>query len=171
MGFNSNTFMQNNQVGFCDRENCCYFPIPVVVGDTIGNGEPVSLADTTKNTLPKVVPVSDGITFGFTFIHAHKNYYVAGDCTDILPVGSKAIIYLNSGSAISSGDLLSYDGTTKTVNTATNGDQIIGQALIAAVASGELIPVYLNQPYGKSVEPVPTIDLTGITEIYRGDDE
>lgn len=170
MVLSSNQFLQNIEVGFCDRNTCGFNPIPVIIGNTVGVGEPVSLATNTVNTMVKVVPVSDTTIFGFTFIHAHKNSYIANDLTDILPLGSNSIIYLKTGSAISAGDLLAYDTTNKVINTVSDGEQIIGQALIGASASGDLIPVYLNQPVGKFTpepEPMAEADLTEITELYR----
>lgn len=162
MTLNSNQFLQSVEVGFCDRNTCCFNPIPVVVASTqstaIGVGVPVSLATNTVNSVPKIVASTvsgDGTTavsvFGFTFIHAHNNAFAANSRTDVLPVGSGAIIYLKAEGAISAGALLSYTISGGTVDTAAAGEVIIGQALIGAAAAGDLIPVYLNQPFGAAV--------------------
>ena len=119
---------------------------------------PVSLATNTVNTVPKVVAATvsgAGTTavsvFGFTFIHAHKNSFAANTRTDVLPVGSGAIIYLKAEGAISAGALVSYTVSGGTVDTAAAGEVVIGQALIGAAAANDLIPVYLNQPFGTAV--------------------
>ena len=155
MTLNSNQFLQSIEVGYCDRNTCCFNPIPVVVASSvetaIGVGVAVSLATNTVNTVPKIVAATGApatSVFGFTFIHAHKNSYLANDITDVLPLGSGAIIYLKAGGAISAGALLAYNATAGTVGAAASTNQVIGQALIGAAASGDLIPVYLNQPYG-----------------------
>lgn len=152
--------MQGIEVGFCDRNTCCFNPIPVVVASTqstaIGVGVAVSLATNTVNTIPKIVAATGTSTtaqnvFGFTFIHAHNNSFGANDRTDVLPVDSGAIIYLKAEGAISAGALLSYTISGGTVDTAAAGETIIGQALIGAAAAGDVIPVYLNQPFGAAV--------------------
>ena len=118
MTLNSNQFLQSVEVGFCDRNTCCFNPIPVVVAASqataIGVGVAVSLATNTVNTVPKIVAASGapatGI-FGFTFIHAHKNAFAANDRTDVLPLGSGAIIYLKAGSSFSAGAKLAYNAS------------------------------------------------------------
>ena len=160
MTLNSNQFLQSIEVGFCDRNTCCFNPIPVVVAASqstpIGVGVAVSLATNTVNTVPKIVASTASSTtaenvFGFTFIHAHKNAFGANDRTDVLPVGSGAIIYLKAEGAISAGALVSYTVSGGTVDTAAAGEVIIGQALIGAAAANDIIPVYLNQPFGTTV--------------------
>lgn len=155
MTLNSNQFLQSVEVGFCDRNTCCFNPIPVVVAASqataIGVGVAVSLATNTVNTVPKIVAASGAPAtniFGFTFIHAHKNVFAANDRTDVLPLGSGAIIYLKAGSSFSAGAKLAYNATAGTVGAAASTNEIIGQALIGAAASGDVVPVYLNQQVG-----------------------
>ena len=109
------------------------------------------MATNTVNTVPKIVAASGAPAtdiFGFTFIHAHKNVFAANDRTDVLPLGSGAIIYLKAGSSFSAGAKLAYNATAGTVGAAASTNEIIGQALIGAAASGDLVPVYLNQQVG-----------------------
>ena len=67
MSLNSNQFAQGVNVGFCDRNTCCFNPIPVVVNnaqtDAIGVGVAVKLADVKLNT---IIVIDDIYTTGST---------------------------------------------------------------------------------------------------------
>ncbi len=64
--------------------------------------------------------------------------------TEMIPVAVNGIAIVYSGAAITIGDLVKSDASSKAITTATNDKLVVGKALDTATGADELIRVLLN---------------------------
>jgi hypothetical protein len=117
----------------------------VTAGTTLVPGQPVKQL-TTSNGIPKMIPLAANTdkTAGFIAYDPKDGGYLPGKPFELAMSG--AVMFMTSGAAIVSGASLEVVYTTNTVITNGGTNQVIGTALDAATASGQLIRVKIKLP-------------------------
>lgn len=115
------------------------------VTDPVAPATPVAIVSTSAK-LPHFAPAGSGdLVVGFVEWNVIRPAYKAGDLCQVSPATN--VMYMEAGDAIDAGVELTMDSLTDlTVVAATSGDPVIGVALEAASASGQLIRVKIGAP-------------------------
>ena len=156
MAVNMNQFKQTAVVGQVDLDNtpreamytCRFKDASDTEGTTLVPGEPVKLVDLGSSDIvgPPIVDEmaddNDGGAFGVNIYNTKDNSAVDGEIVQI--AGEGAVVFLNSGAAISRGaKVAAVLATPGNVITATTEDEL-GVALDKATGANELIRVRIK---------------------------
>lgn len=147
-----NAFGQTTAKGKLElTPNYSIFSAKIAAGSnvTLEPGMAVELDASSTGPMLTVKPVDSGLIFGFIpLVHKNNAIGLTSTVTDTVEVATKdCVMVMEAGGAIARGDVLKYDASTVTVEEAdTAADAIIGIALDAAAASGDLIRVKIATP-------------------------
>lgn len=157
MAIDLNAFGQSTAKGKLElTPNGNIFSAKITAGSnvTLEPGMAVELDGSSTGAMLTVKPVSSGLIFGFIpLVHKNNALGLTSTLTETVEVASKGcVMTMEAGEAIARGSYVKYDSTNIQVNEAdTADDAIVGIALDASSASGDLIRVYILAPNAPAV--------------------
>lgn len=119
---------------------------PTVVAPLVP-GQAVKLVPSNIRGVPKVISCTtdaDDI-FGFVVYDVKSPTFASGDRLEVLPFRN-GIMYMEANAAIAQNSEIAILVATQRVIVATATDRIVGRALDAATAAGQLIRVVVDLP-------------------------
>ena len=123
---------------------------------TLEPGMAVELDASSSGPMLTVTPVSSGLIFGFIpLVHKNNAIGLTSTTNDTVEVATKdCVMVMEAEEALARGDYVKYNATYVTVEEAdTAADEIVGIALDAAAAKGDLIRVLILTPNAPAVVP------------------
>jgi hypothetical protein len=110
--------------------------------ETFYGGTPVRIINTTKGDYVIEKAKTTNAILGVVIFDRKKNNSVAGDFVDVALSGN--IMFMEAGAAINAGALVEAVATGDKVITSAGTNTVLGRALVAAAASGDMIPVLID---------------------------
>lgn len=157
MAIDLNAFGQSTAKGKLElTPNGSIFSAKITAGSnvTLKPGMAVELDSSSSGAMLTVTPVSSGLIFGFIpLVHKNNALGLTSTLTETVEVASKGcVMTMEAGEAIARGDYVKYNSSTTKVEEAdTAADAVVGIALDAASATGDLIRVYILAPNAPAV--------------------
>ena len=160
MTIDLNAFGQSTAKGKLEQTPTAnIFSARVTAGSSVtlkpGMAVEIDASDTTKMLAVKPL-TSTGTVFGFIpLVHKNNAIGLTATTTDVIEVAAdNAVMVMEASEAIAKGSLIKYDYSTLKVGEAdTAADAVVGIALEAAAADGDLLKVLIKTPNVPAVVP------------------